>query len=78
MVPRWRLLLCLSPELKEQNRFSDLTESDVRLTSVLAGTVTILLFGAAGRNVRVRILPYCRGSIRQRFPACLLRQIFYS
>ena len=27
--------------------FSDLTESDVRLTSVLAGTVTILLFGAA-------------------------------
>ena len=27
--------------------FSDLTESDLRLTSVLAGTVTILLFGAA-------------------------------
>jgi uncharacterized protein (TIGR03663 family) len=27
--------------------FSDLTESDVRLTSVLAGTITILLFGAA-------------------------------
>ena len=27
--------------------FSDLTESELRLTSVLAGTVTILLFGAA-------------------------------
>ena len=27
--------------------FSDLTESDVRLTSVLAGTITILLFGTA-------------------------------
>ena len=27
--------------------FSDLTESDLRLTTVLAGTVTILLFGAA-------------------------------
>jgi len=27
--------------------FSDLTESELRLTSVVAGTVTILLFGAA-------------------------------
>ena len=27
--------------------FSDLTESKLRLTSVFAGTVTILLFGAA-------------------------------
>src|ERR1035437_5212070 len=27
--------------------FSDLTESELRLTTVLAGTVTILLFGAA-------------------------------
>ena len=29
------------------NSFSDLTESELRLTSVLAGSVTILLFGAA-------------------------------
>ena len=29
------------------NSFSDLTESELRLTSVAAGTITILLFGAA-------------------------------
>jgi uncharacterized protein (TIGR03663 family) len=33
--------------LQGAKAFSDLTESDLRLTSVLAGTVTILLFGAA-------------------------------
>ena len=33
--------------LEGARTFSDLTETDVRLTSVLAGTVTILLFGAA-------------------------------
>jgi uncharacterized protein (TIGR03663 family) len=33
--------------LQGANSFSDLTESQLRLTSVAAGTVTILLFGAA-------------------------------
>ncbi len=33
--------------LERAKTFSELTESDVRLTSVVAGTVTILLFGAA-------------------------------
>jgi uncharacterized protein (TIGR03663 family) len=33
--------------LQGAKTFSDLTESELRLTSVLAGTVTILLFGAA-------------------------------
>ena len=33
--------------MERAKRFSDLTESEVRLTSVLAGSVTILLFGAA-------------------------------
>ena len=33
--------------LQGAKAFSDLTESELRLTSVLAGTVTILLFGAA-------------------------------
>lgn len=34
-------------KLHRQNSFSDLTESGLRLTPVLAGTATILLFGAA-------------------------------
>jgi uncharacterized protein (TIGR03663 family) len=33
--------------LQGAKEFSDLTESEVRLTSVLAGSITILLFGAA-------------------------------
>jgi 4-amino-4-deoxy-L-arabinose transferase-like glycosyltransferase len=33
--------------LQGAKAFSDLTESELRLTTVLAGTVTILLFGAA-------------------------------
>ncbi len=33
--------------LRGAKKFSDLTESELRLTSALAGTVTILLFGAA-------------------------------
>ena len=33
--------------LQGAKTFSDLTESELRLTTVLAGTLTILLFGAA-------------------------------
>ena len=47
MVLRWRPLLCLWPGCRGQRSFSDLTESELRLTSVVAGTITILLFGAA-------------------------------
>ena len=34
-------------KIQGAKRFSDLTESELRLTAVLAGTATVLLFGAA-------------------------------
>ena len=46
-VRRWLLLHCRWPRFRAQRRFPSLTESELRLTTVLAGTLTILLFGAA-------------------------------
>ena len=44
--------------LQGAKTFSDLTESELRLTSVVAGTVTILLFGAAVEEfMRLVVLP---------------------
>ncbi len=47
MAPRWRRLLYRLARMQGARSFSDLTESELRLTSVVAGTITILLFGAA-------------------------------
>ncbi len=47
MVLRWRPLLCRWSGCRDAKSFSDLTESELRVVPVVAGTITILLFGAA-------------------------------
>ena len=47
MVPALAALALPLASLQGARTFSDLTESELRARPVLAGTVTILLFGAA-------------------------------
>ena len=57
--------------------FSDLTESELRSTSVVAGTITILAFWRRSRHVRSRSLSARRSAVRGCSVACLLRPVFH-
>ena len=64
--------------LQGAKAFSDLTESELRLTTVLAGTVTILLFGAAVEMFGFVPCLIAALLFAMRSSARLLRPVFHS
>ncbi len=78
MVRHWPHLPCRWPESQGAKTFSDLTESELRLTTVLAGSVTILLFGAAVEMFGFVPCLIAALLFAVRSSARLLRPIFHS